>query len=137
MTKEEFNKLVVGAILLTGHNYIEITNIDKDSGTFDGNLLFPYPLNVKPIPLKKRSWTEVEFFDIPQEKLIADIVKIGHKVKFDDDEELTVSLCDMQGNVVESLDVICSNGLVKYFTMPKVGISFIGSVVSQYKNIKL
>ena len=136
MTKEEFNRLGVGIILLTGNNYIKITNINKDCGTFDGELYVSYPLNVKPISLKGRSWVEVDFFDIPTEKFVTDCIKIGHKVKFDTEDELTVSLCDTQGNITESIDVICKYGLVKYFSIPDVAIPFIGSAITQYKNIK-
>ena len=133
MTKEEFKRLAVGTFLLIGHNYVKITNINKDNGTFDGELYVPYPLNIKPCLLQGRSWTEVDFFDVPTEKFVSDCIKIGHKVKFDSEDELTVSLCDAQGNIFDSFDAICKDGVIKYFSIPNFALAFIGSVVRQYK----
>lgn len=137
MTKEEFNKLGIGAILLYGENYVEITKFSGDD-TFDGLLYLPCVYGNRPSPVQNISLTEVDFFDIPEDKFVSDVIRFTkHKIKFDGRGEYTVQLTDLSEKCVAEVDVICSDGLVKYFSRPPVAISFIGSVVRRYKNTKL
>lgn len=127
MTKDEFNKLGVGTILLAGHNFVKITKIHEDKEHFDGILYTPYPLNIQPQNITDRLYAEVDFFDINENQFVADCIRMDIPITYDGKEEYTVHQC---------VDVICEAGLVKYFSISNIGIGFIGSTVRYYKNIK-
>ena len=133
MTKEEFNKLGIGTILLCGQNYVEITNFNNDD-TFDGLLYLPYQWSTKPNLKRHLSLTDVEFFDIPEDKFVSDVISCdNHKIKYDGKGEYTVQINAVEEGSVAIVDVICRDGLVKYFSIPPLGFSFISSVVRKYK----
>lgn len=127
MTKEEFKKLRVGTILLAGCNFVEITKIHEDKEHFDGILHTPYPLSIAPLSVQGLSWVEVDFFDIPEDKFVADCIRYKQPITNDAKDNYTVR---------DVVDVVCECGLVKYFSIMDIGKSFIGSVVRHYKNIK-
>ena len=127
MTKEEFKKIRVGDILLSGHNFVQIMSKHEDDEHFDGLLYTPYPLNIPPQYIKGLCFTEVDFFNIPSETFIADCAINGIEITDYEKDSFTIN---------GRIDVVCRLGTVKYFSIMDKEISFIKSVVRKYKQIK-
>lgn len=133
MKKEEFNKLYRNAIVLKQGEMFIILDFNNELGLCRG-LTLKHDVRDTTVFEDEVSYSDLDFFDISEETFLADCIKYEQPISnvcIDKRRERNWNEYTIH-NVV---DVVCKDGLVKYFFLKLTGIYFIKSVIKQYIKI--
>ena len=132
MEQEEFNKLYRNSIVLKQGEMFLILDLNKELGSCRG-LTLKCDVRDTTVFEDEVSYSDLDFFDISEETFLADCVKYKQPISnvcIDKKHERNWN----EYTIHNAVDVVCKDGLVKYFFLHLTGIYFIKSVIQQYKS---